>query len=854
MSQHRIRPPPIGREAALEDLKTHMRSADTGLGRFVLINGEEGIGKSRLVETFLEWANEQGSLTLIGKCLSREGCDPYLPLIDAFKDARGTNNEITLGGEVAPSLSLLPMTGKTSDQNSAFRTSRAGWTNGPDSLTGLPMSSLLMAGAPVGLATGMTIDTLDKEEFSNGKDRMFSIFSDTLTSLAHQRTLVLVLEDVHWADTATLDIIKRLSKRIKDEPILLIGTYQTEGILPSNGREHPLSSLIEDLREKERVLEIKLDRLSKEDTSSLVVSILELSEIPSGFDEWIFNQCEGNPLLTEELLYTLNSEGVLKNLEEGWSWGGQGEHDIGPKVDAMIPSNAVRDLLRQRLSNLDAESLKVLQSASVLGRSFNRRMLLALVNIKKGSLDSAIENLVESNLIKREKDEGSEYRFTSAFLESLVYTEMSRSRRRVLHRKVAHQLEEVNKSNLQGVVHDLAHHFKIGKVEEKAVRYLALAGDKDISVYAIDEAVEHYKDALKILCRLPKVPSNQREEVRLTTILGRYETFLGNWSEALEYIDLAGAHSQELQDEGLIIESLLNRGRIHSERNQCDLALADLKRGLQLASEVDDLERVALSLRYIGSVHWFLGDFDAAIDSLNESRKCAKSLGNDSLVATALGDLGSVYRDMGEWKRAVELLERSISFLWKLDSKFELVRALNNLGAVFRYMDEWDTALKKFEDCISISEEINYTKYIGYGLKNAAECYARQGRLEDAKGACDRGRKIFTMMGHLAGLAYIEMVEGLIHRYKKNWNDAESYFKRGQDLAKELGWKDLRGDIYYEFGKMYLDAGKTKMAKEKLENAAKCFKEIGAKQREKKVANKLRAKEKKGMIRKKGKA
>ena len=427
------RTPFVGREAERAELRQLIAQAKGGTGALVMIGGEPGVGKTRLAEELAVRCAREGFQTLVGHCYEMAGAQPYIPFVEVYEQA---------------------LTRAPSPQ--AFRQFLA--DEAPEIARLLPKLRQLCPDIPPPL------DLPPEQE----RRYLFNSVWEVLARMARAQPVLLVLDDIHWADEPTMLLVEHLAERISDVPVLMVGLYRDSQL--DAGR--PLSRTFEELTRRRLARWMPLKRL-QQDAVAQMLQGLAGQEVPAALVDVFYAATEGNAFFTEEVFKHLVEEGRLFDEE------GRFRTDLSPK-DLDVPEG-VRIVVGARLRRLGEDGPKVLGTAAVLGRVFSFELLQMLEERSEDRLLDVLEDAERARLIFTVEDEGDEDRFIFAheLIRQTVLGELSVPRRRRLHARAAEALERVHASTLEPRAATIAHHLlQAGQAADpkRTFGYLCLAG------------------------------------------------------------------------------------------------------------------------------------------------------------------------------------------------------------------------------------------------------------------------------------------------------------------------------------------------------------------------------------------
>jgi DNA-binding CsgD family transcriptional regulator/tetratricopeptide (TPR) repeat protein len=547
----------IGRASYLEALLHLMEQVCAGSGQTVLIAGEAGIGKSRLItEAATRMTMPQAQvpipavLILQGRCFEPDTALPYAPLLDALRSflTSCSPDEIAhaFGPATAELIKLLP-----------------------ELATLVPAST----SRPV----------LEPEQ---EKRRLFQALTLFFAHLAATGPLLLILEDVHWSDEASLEFLLYLARRIASHPILLLLTYRSEQV---QGR---LARFLIGVDRERLATELTLSPLNSSEVAAMIGTIFGLPHaVPANVLEMIVPLAEGNPFFLEEILKALLTAGEIETRDETLEF-----KPLGDAGDQRLHlPRSVQLAVQQRLDHLSPDARHLLDLAAVAGRRFDFGLLQALTEHNEIELVHLVKQLILAQLVVEESPDV--FAFRHALTQQAVYADLLVRERKALHRLIAQTMEHLYADAPEGHLGDLAYHFYAAGVWEKVLEYAQRAGEQAQSLYAPRSAIEHFTHALEAARHLSLIPSSSlyRARGQAYETLGEFELARADYEQALDAGGLAHDSLAEWQ-------SLFDLGFLWTGRDYMQ-ASDYLQRALELARSMGDPSTLAHSLNRLGNWH-----------------------------------------------------------------------------------------------------------------------------------------------------------------------------------------------------------------------------------------------------------
>ena len=444
----------VGRQKEMGDLKAALEDALSGRGRLVTLVGEPGIGKSRTALELTTYAGLRAAQVLWGRSYEEQGVPPYWPWVQAIR---------SYVREKAPEQLLSEMGSGAADIAEVISDVR-------ERLPGLPQAPQL--------------------EPEQARFRLFDSITAFLKAASQRQPLVLVLDDLHWADHPSLMLLEFVTRELAGSRLLLIGTYRDMEL----SRRHPLSLTLGELTRESLFQRVLLRGLSQEDVGRFVELVSGIAP-PRGMVEAVHRQTEGNPLFVTEVVRLLVQEGSVGASRPG------GTDSLGDSDtwSVRIPEG-VREVIGRRLDRLSERCNETLTIAAVIGREFTLEQLMPLIeDMTEDRLLEVLEEALAARVIEELPQAVGRYQFTHALIQETLAGELSTTRKVRLHARIAEALEDLYSDNIEAHAAELAYHFTEAQTAlgtAKLITYSSLAGERALATYAYEEALAHIQRAL----------------------------------------------------------------------------------------------------------------------------------------------------------------------------------------------------------------------------------------------------------------------------------------------------------------------------------------------------------------------
>jgi KaiC/GvpD/RAD55 family RecA-like ATPase/tetratricopeptide (TPR) repeat protein len=718
----------VGRERELEELQAFLDLALEGKGKTVFVSGEAGSGKTRLAREFLSLAKKKGIAVMAGWCLS-DAAVPYFPFVEAI-------HSYTDSFEEEP-ISLQQTEPDIGPGGAAqIRSEDLGisaWLTGPRP-AGKP-------GKPEALSPQIW------------KDQAFDAVAKTLHSISTQEPIILFIEDIHWADSASLALLHYVARAITSERILVLATFRSEELTAdAEGRPHPLADTLRAMRREDLFTEINLSNLNQANVSKIAENMIGGSLQPN-LTEKLTVESRGNPLFVVESLRMLFER---KNLvEENGEW----RLAFG---DLGIPSK-VKDIILRRLAILKYAQRRVLDAASVIGEKFDVELLGTVLGLDSLEVVETLNVIAHSTSLVCVEE--SCYRFDHAKSRETLYDELSSPLKRAYHARIAEKLESTKSPTLP--LSDLAYHYAQAGNREKAAEYALDAGEDALARWSNEEAIKHFT---YILASVPENPENAetrrkareglgdayyansmfKEATRAFEDLGNSKTGVvrlralrkameavfqyGDMPHLMELVKNAEPYAAADRLENARV--LMSRGRSVGMQGMLLAALEDWEAALRVFEEEYSLWDVAWALIAVGINHAQYAVTDcAAKQGLAESLRSIamfEDLGDSRWQMEACYVAGVAFSNCRLDHEALEMLAKVVEIdeKMKMGDYFRLVHANTWSAWSFEAIGDFEKGLAFGLKALELSEKTDSPVAHGMVYSNLTVLYALLGDMK----------------------------------------------------------------------------------------------------------------------------
>lgn len=738
----------IGRETQVNRLLKLWDLAQQGQGQVVLIAGEAGIGKTRLAQ---EVATQiHNAVVLVGHCSEAEGRSPYHAFIEAGRDYLARTPATSLRLQMADSAAVVA--------------------------TLLPELYDLIPDLP-------PLAPLNSE---HERLRLMHGLAQFVYRATSARPWFLLLDDLHWADTASLQVFHYLVRNIDTAPLFVVGTYRDIEL----DTEHPLNEMRRSLSRYPAYHHMQLNRLDQQGVGQLLSEFWG-QEVPPEWVAAIYQRTGGNPFYAEEAAKDLVDQGTAALREGVWHF--------APVVEVQLPQRA-HDLILRRVSRLTAGPQELLRLAAVLGQQFTFDNLMAVAGQSEEQLLENLDVLLERELI-HEGENNTVLAFNHGEIQEVVYGDLNPLRKRVLHRRVAGALEEAYSSVRELVSKDLAHHYAEAGDNKKAFDYSLVAGKQARGLHAYQIALSWYERALVLL----------PEDTPPETMIELYEG-LGHMRQAQALQMEALEAFNKMRGAAETAGSAISQARAWSRISEIQDKQGDPQAALESARHAEAITRgagepgqveLARALYRKGWEHFRLGDLEEAFPLGQQSLELSRQLGPVARreMAMSLNLLGSVSRLRGHYSTAAEYQEQALSLYRELGDREKEGVMLHNLAVNATHRGDYQTAETLFDEALNIHREIGNRQSELITLTGMASAEIGLGKFESAEQKLNMAitLAVTANRGSLSN-TFRYLAEAYLgqHRIEEAFNAAY----QALTMALQTGRQEFTGSAWFTMGNL----------------------------------------------------
>jgi DNA-binding winged helix-turn-helix (wHTH) protein/predicted ATPase len=754
----------VGRDEALFLMRARLQQMLGGERQVLFVTGEAGIGKTALVDAFAENLDFAGAIRIArGQCLEQYGTsEAYLPVLDAMgrlcrKDSRVVD---------------------------VLRTNAPMWL--------LQMPSLLSAADRQALSREMSGAT---------HVQMLREMSGALHALTADRPLVLILEDLHWSDYSTLDLISYLARQPRRTPLMVIGTYRTPDLIASG---HPLNGVKRELLAKQQCEELPLRDLSESAVAEYLALRFPDHRFPAKLATAIHQRTEGNPLFMINAVDYLEAEKLIGAGERSWELLVDMEN-----VNLGVP-DSIKHMIEKQIDHLDVEEQRTLEVASIAGAEFSIVSVAAGLEVDASVVEARCHNLTRQHQFVHDAGvvdtPGGEvvtrYGFRHALYQNVLYERVSPTRRIQMHWRIGNRLEDLYGDHVSEIAAELAMHFERGRDYWRAAKYLQHAAENALRRFAYQDAVTLARRGLELLVKLPDTPARAQLElalclsagVPLSAIEGYAATDVGSiYTRARELC-------RRLGDPPEVSRVIWGLWSFYLLRAELGTARGIAEELLPLAKRLSDPGLTMRSHVAMEITHIHFGEFVHALDHFDTALSLYDPAQHREDAFLYTMNLGVVMRSFGAFAlwflgkpdQALQRTQESLSLAREISEPHTLCRSFLFAAMLHHLRRDSRSAQQCAEAAIAVSGEHNLVMYHGYATITRAWAMIDQGfeetSIENMREGLAARQATGTelMRPHL--LAQIAEVLGKTHQSQEGL----------RVLEDALAITDRTGERYYE--------------------------------------------------------
>ncbi|MDA2919696.1 tetratricopeptide repeat protein [Desulfobacterota bacterium AH_259_B03_O07] len=767
----------IGRAREIEVLRDSFARSKEGQGQAITIIGDAGMGKSRLLYEFRKLLEDENILYLEGRCISYGKSISYLPVIDIIKKRfriDKLDTETTIRKKIEKGIGDID----------------------PNLEVGIPFLFDILS-IEIEARILKSLDVREKRK------RTLETIKNIILADSALRPLIVVVENLHWIDSASEEFLTFLIDNLPSSRIMLILTSRP-------GYSAKWS-------EKSYHVQIAPSRLSNKEVEEMIKSILGNQEITQGLIKLVTDKADGIPFYVEEIIKSFTEGGIIERGEDVYS--------LKKGIAEVDVPDAIQDIIMARIDRLEENLKGTMQYASVIGREFSYKLLKELMEIGDELQDyltqlKGLELVYEKSIFP-----DLEYRFKHSLTHDVAYNSLLIKKRKELHGRIGEIVEDLYGDKLEENYELLAYHYGRSNRDAKAVAYLTLAGDKSAKIYSTEDAISYYDEALSKLDNTPDTRTNKEKRVDIFIKQAKVMRLMGRFKEHIKTLEKNLPMVEELGDKDRLAEFYFKMGFYYSVMGNFKNAIKYLTNSIELAEITNNERIIGLASLRLGFSYWYKGEPNKGIQFAKKAINIMEKLGDQYWLARSYQILGGSYWLLGEWDRSINFMQKVLEISKEVSDVNLMSLAYWSLAWAYLSKGELDVGIEYCNKCLDISPtplfSVFATGYMGYG-------YFKKGELEKAIDYLEKAvqqANDFGLRHHQTEFS-IYMAEAYSSQNKKD--QALKIVNNTLEIIRQSGYKYLEG-IYYRIQGELSSKSEFKKAKKHIEESIRILKKIGAK-------------------------
>ncbi len=770
----------LGRAGEVALGTERIAAARQGRGQIVTVSGETGAGKSRLAEALAQHAEAEGFELIGGTCVSYGGTIPYSVWLEPLRE-----------------LLDLTSSGSDAERRAKLQAALAAIGRGDDAP---------IVGDIVGVPLAGTTWTAGLDAQARQR-RLFDAVVELIRHRAARRPLLWLVDDAHWIDPASLDLLNHLARHIEDSAIVLLVAYRPEGqwrgseglsnaveiTLPLLGRAATEALIADLLGLDERRLPLAVQTMLER----MAAGVLDVAET----DAASFERYWGNPLFAQERVRALIEAGVLVR-------DAAGQWQVTRPIESIEMPDTIHGVILSRIDRLPEPARRVLQVASVIGRTVDLTLLQAVYDVPGESFESLrrhLQALGDLGLSPVEPDsDRARYIFRYVTTQEVAYDSLRYERRRELHRRIGEQIEAQ-----PGLVEDaagvLTHHYFEGQAWDKTLRYALEAGRRAQQKYANAAAAGAYRRALQAAESLS--PPREEEQLAAHEALGDVLLITGEYDEALQHCERARLLAAN--DSPHLADLCRKTAEVYERRSEYEESFSWLNQGLRYAAPAS-LEAARIYLMGAGVFHR-QGKNDQATEWCEKSLRISRTLTDEAARRTearAQYLLAEILRKRGDLKQAIEAAEHSLKMYTSIGDLLGMSQAMNTLATAYTYQGDFVAATRHYEDGLNLKTQVGDVAGQAMIRLNLGEVYRIRGELANARQMFEQSLRIYKDLGFTLAVALLRNNLAATAIAEGAWEAAAEHLDASEKLFVEIGSEDFKAELLRHRAELSLGRGR----------------------------------------------
>jgi diguanylate cyclase (GGDEF)-like protein len=759
----------IGRTHEIEIITEFMKPIHSNRGGAVCIRGEVGVGKTRLVQEMMQKLRYHDFAFLRSNMSATTRSIPYYPFREIIRSL--------IKDAGLKLLSMLP---------AAYR---------------VEIEKIIPELAEDSFEESATKLMVDKYRLFEGVRKFLELNVENMQ-------LFVVLDNIHWADEGTMELMHYLLRTLKAKPAFFFFVYRVEEARGGYFKE------VLHLMAREKLYEqVTLNPLDRSAVEKMLTQVLD-AKPPIPLADFIFAETGGNPFFIEELLNSLEENNAIRWAKNDWQF------DESKKV--VIPYS-IEGVVARKMQMIERKGRGLLEHAAVIGREFDFGFLRNICGINEGELFDLLDEIMGVRLLKHLG--GERYYFSEDIIREIVYRKLRGAKMKRYHEAVGEEILSRNKTNVENVIEELAHHFYHADKREKAIEYSMKAADKAKEAYANRDAIRFYGWALDCM-KGNKRKKSEIQEIQCLEQRAVVMNLIGENKQAAKELKAAISKARNIGDSEREADCLLKLSKIYEDTSRYSDAQKVGEKALAIYSKMNDAAGMAKGIQNMGNVFYLLGKPKDAMECYEKALGIRRKIGDKKGESSVLNNLGIIYSNHGDLNGALKYYKSSLEITRSESDLHSEASILNNIGIVYNKLGDYSIALDYCLRAQKINEQIGDRQREALNFGNIGVIANKIGDHRRALEFYNRAMKIYEETGERQGESVILNNFGIIHSSLGNLNKALGFYEQSLRIREEIG--DLMGMVigYSNIADAYYDMGEYAKATEAFKKALNINEEV----------------------------
>ncbi len=770
-----------GREDELKHLQDFWQKARAGAGRLVVVFGEPGLGKKKLVTHFADSIKNEDPLCVTVSLKNTPEYDPYLPflnIIQTLKDAGANGNNQAALNKWA-----------TTTKNDA----------------------------------GVKNDSFNTESLYSLQANHRLVQQNLLTMIleaSRRKPLLITLLDAHSAPSTTWQFIHYLSESISENPILLIITVCNDGVEKKSNETSVHMDIIQRMNRERLVSKIQLNPFQERDIRKFMFQTLRQTDFSSHFINRIQMVSKGVPAKLVQLMVLMIENGLMYREGDIWVDSDACTHKI---LLNMLKADEAPEDISARLAGLTDQQKSLLEYAGLFEQHFDYYTLSAVLHRSRIRVLKDLVYLRQQKIL-HDLDENT-YQFAHPSYKKIVAGELDSQRKQAMHLEIAQAIEENLQDNIKDKIYLLAHHYYESGQLVKSFHYFYRSGKQALTNFAFLEAQKFYTQAIKLLTSIDREVA-KNTQVQMIQEAAWTTRVLGNRRESLAFYEKALALCTRPDNKALQHQLLVQKGLTHFQLNEWDAAKAHFLECLSAFGEENEFA-AAMAHYGLGNVFFELSRYSLSREHFEKALEITRGIHAKTLTANILNNLGALENVNGNRLRAISLYSQCVPVYQSLGDNLGLARIYNNIGITWADERDWEKANEFYGKSLGVSDVMGLTPLKTLTFLNRTYTLIHLHKFSEAREYNFKAYRHLKKLKDELGLAEYHKNQGIIEREDGDFQSAKTHFTTALQKYQKLNSKLGGAEADYEMGLLAIKMDDVSAAKAHFQAAFTSFVNLG---------------------------